>query len=691
MERRSWLWRKKSSDRNSGDTESSGSLSSHSERCSDEQEVSRASPNDAQSQMESANMVVDASDETVKSLTEKLSAALLNASAKEDLVKQHARVAEEAVSGWERAETEAIILKQHLEAVTQQNSVLEDRVGHLDDALKECVRQLRQAREDQEQKIHEALVERTKVWDSIKFELENRILELETQLKASKGDSPSMKAKLVSAEQENAALKRQLIMCTEELEVRSIERDLSTQSAEIASKQHLDSIKKLARLEAECRKLRALSRKASASWQTPPAAIQEADYRSVTSLVFVDSLADSQSDHGDRLLAIENDLQDFHGSSGKPSSLELNEKELSCSDSWASALIAELDQFKNEKVGTKNFTVTASKNLYLMDDFLEMEKLAASENGGLQNDLRQEVGDGGNEMLAQENGASCLKEELEALQHRVSDLEEQVENLTAEKVGLETTLAECQGRLEVKSRRLMEVEQTLLEIQQQLASAKDANRRFEVDFEAICVQKESVEMELKAANASINALKTNVDMLQAKIEEERTSSANVQVKCQELEEMLAKRDLHYQEAERLKAANANHEIKMRQEKELAVAAGKLAECQKTIASLGRQLKALANFDQLMLETNMVDPNQIGSPTIVSSALSEYSTNVHVVEPTASNRDGESPSSTSSSSSSSLVNAEKTKNGFGRFFPRNLGSIQIESGPHQLELDSNDKT
>ncbi|XP_031473376.1 filament-like plant protein isoform X2 [Nymphaea colorata] len=568
---------------------------------------------------------------------------------------------------------------QHLEAVTQQNSVLEDRVGHLDDALKECVRQLRQAREDQEQKIYEALVERTEVWDSIKFELENRILELETQLKASKGDSPSMKAKLVSAEQENAALKRQLIMCTEELEVRSIERDLSTQSAEIASKQHLDSIKKVARLEAECRKLRALSRKASASWQTPPAAIQEADHRSVTSLVFVDSLADSQSDHGDRLLAIENDLQDFHGSSGKPSSLELNEKELSCSDSWASALIAELDQFKNEKVGTKNFTVTASKNLYLMDDFLEMEKLAASENGGLQNDLRQEVGDGGNEMLAQENGASCLKEELEALQHRVSDLEEQVENLTAEKVGLETSLAECQGRLEVKSRRLMEVEQTLLEIQQQLASAKDANRRFEVDFEAICVQKETVEMELKTANASINALKTNVDMLQAKIEEERTSSANVQVKCQELEEMLAKRDLHYQEAERLKAANANYEIKMRQEKELAVAAGKLAECQNTIASLGRQLKALANFDQLMLETNMVDPNQIGSPTTVSTALSEYSTNVHVVEPTASNRDGESPSSTSSSSSSSLVNAEKTKNGFGRFFPRNLGSIQIESG------------
>lgn len=38
-------------------------------------------------------------NDSVKSLTEKLSAALLNISAKEDLVKQHAKVAEEAVSG----------------------------------------------------------------------------------------------------------------------------------------------------------------------------------------------------------------------------------------------------------------------------------------------------------------------------------------------------------------------------------------------------------------------------------------------------------------------------------------------------------------------------------------------------------------------------------------------------------------
>lgn len=38
-------------------------------------------------------------NDSFKSLTEKLSAALVNVGAKEDLVKQHAKVAEEAVAG----------------------------------------------------------------------------------------------------------------------------------------------------------------------------------------------------------------------------------------------------------------------------------------------------------------------------------------------------------------------------------------------------------------------------------------------------------------------------------------------------------------------------------------------------------------------------------------------------------------
>ena len=60
------------------------------------------SPNDRTQSPEVTSKVVLADEEvtdTVKNLTAKLSAALVNVSVKEDLVKQHAKVAEEAVAG----------------------------------------------------------------------------------------------------------------------------------------------------------------------------------------------------------------------------------------------------------------------------------------------------------------------------------------------------------------------------------------------------------------------------------------------------------------------------------------------------------------------------------------------------------------------------------------------------------------
>lgn len=45
-----------------------------------------------------------------------------------------------------------------------------------------------------------------------------------------------------------------------------------------------------------------------------------------------------------------------------------------------------------------------------------------------------------------------------------------------------------------------------------------------------------------------------------------------------------------------------------QEKELALAAGKLEECQKTIASLNQQLKSLTTLDDLMFEAVQPEHN-----------------------------------------------------------------------------------
>lgn len=63
------------------------------------QEALRRSPNHSQSPEISSNLAGSKVQDTVKSLSEKLSAALSNISAKDALVQQHAKVAEEAVAG----------------------------------------------------------------------------------------------------------------------------------------------------------------------------------------------------------------------------------------------------------------------------------------------------------------------------------------------------------------------------------------------------------------------------------------------------------------------------------------------------------------------------------------------------------------------------------------------------------------
>ena len=169
--------------------------------------------------------------------------------------------------GWEKAENEVAVLKKQLDTVILRNSVLEDRVTHLDGALKECVRQLRQTREEQEENIYDAVAKKTQELESAKIKLENKLTELQNKLDASEAKSSSidfdMCQKVENLERENMALRHEILVQSEDLEVRTIERDLSTQAAETASKQHLESIKKVAKLEAECRRLRSMASRAS--------------------------------------------------------------------------------------------------------------------------------------------------------------------------------------------------------------------------------------------------------------------------------------------------------------------------------------------------------------------------------------------------------------------------------------------
>ncbi|XP_022740494.1 filament-like plant protein isoform X2 [Durio zibethinus] len=529
-------------------------------------------------------------NDNVKSLTEKLSAALMNINAKEDLVKQHAKVAEEAVSGWEKAEKDVLALKQQLDAAMKKNAALEDRVGHLDGALKECVRQLRQAREEQEKKIHETVTKKCHEWESSKSELESQLLGLKAQLKTTKSGTtasadPDLHPKLEEIEKENSALKLQLLSRAEELELRIIERDLSTQAAETASKQHLESIKKLAKLEAECCRLKAIARKASSA----------NDQKSFTaSSICVESFTDSQSEGGEGLLAVETNTHKMTG-------LEMNECETSRSDAWASALITELDQFRNEKAFGRNI-MAPSVEINLMDDFLEMERLAALPD--------IESGSGFNEAGPISDQTSTvenpLKADLETSIHRIAELEEKLAMAEEKKFELQMAFTESQKQLKTLQNQLRDADTKLVDVQTQLALADNSIQVAEEEAKVANMNRELVESRLKDAEIERKTLMSKVTSLEEEVENEQALSAENMTKCKKLEDELSNLKCQAKlqhEAELQHVASYNEELKVQQDKELAIAASKLAECQKTIASLGQQLKSLATLEDFLIDSD----------------------------------------------------------------------------------------
>ncbi|KAK7282239.1 hypothetical protein RIF29_10868 [Crotalaria pallida] len=637
MDRRSWLWRRKSSEKSPGETESSGSLSSHSERFYDDQ-VYPAETTPSPEVTSKAAPDEEVTD--VKTLTERLSAALLDIRAKEDLVKEHAKVAEEAVSGWEKAENEVLNLRQQLEAAKQNNSVLEDRVTHLDGALKECMKQLRQTREEQEQRTHETIANNSYGLDSEKSKLEGKVKELEAQLETAKAYAAAsihsdLYQMLEDVEKENSSLKSELQSRLEELEFRIIERDLSNQAAETASKQHLESVKKVAKLEAECRRLKTIARKT----------ISANDHKSLTtSSVCVESFTDSMSDSGERLQAVDSEHNPSH------------------SDSWA--LITELDQFKNKTSKGKNHMVNSTE-ITLMDDFLEMERLAALPDTESGSSFLM-VGPASDQPNV---GQGTMKAEVEAMVKKNAELEKNLEKMEADKLEVEMVLRKYQTQLEESENQLKEVESKVAELQTQLALANKLNREAYEELQANQANNEITESKLRDAQTEIEELISKIGSLEEEIQEERALSVENLAKSMKLEDELLRMKQEtklHQEAEIMQREDVSSELKLKQEKELALAASRFAECRKTIESLGQQLQSLATLEDFLLDSEnpMESTSEVTLTQGPQNGGEQLEMKLQNSDLSLPKRDSESSISLSPS-----ISYEKRLNSFGRFHPR----------------------
>ncbi|KAG8389891.1 hypothetical protein BUALT_Bualt01G0026100 [Buddleja alternifolia] len=506
MDKRSWPWKKKSSDKQAAEKATAAAsdigaaqvdkVKQDNNKKSKYVQISiesYAHLTGLEDQVSSYEEQVKTLEDEVKELNEKLSEAHSEMTDKENLVKQHAKVAEEAVSGWEKAEAEAAALKNHLESVTLLKLTAEDRASHFDGALKECMRQIRNLKEEHDQKLHEVVLNKTKLFDKMKLELESKISNLDQELMMSAAENTALsrslqersnmliklseeksqadaeiehlRSNIESCEKEVNSLKYEVHIARKEMEIRNEEKNMSVRSAEVANKQHLEGVKKITKLEAECQRLRGLVKKKLPG----PAALAQMklevenlgrDYgesrlrRSpmrppspnsfqLTEFSF-DSTQKYQKENElltERLLAMEeetkmlkealakrnSELQNarsiYAQMDNKVQSLEVqiqnnvdqkspirstasmsedgNDDNASCSGSWATVIK------KNEKNIDTPHKSENTNQLDLMDDFLEMEKLACLSNGSNEtvssSDVSGNKGNAGPELVKHED------------------------------------------------------------------------------------------------------------------------------------------------------------------------------------------------------------------------------------------------------------------------------------------------
>lgn len=328
-------------------------------------------------------------------------------------------------------------MKEHLEESIRQQLVDEERVAHLDGALKECMQQLYFVREEQEQRIYDAVTKASKEFDEVRNILEqqlsetgkrlartliensnlsksitvkdNLIEDLKRQITRADADHNALMIRLESIEKDNTSLKYETRVLQKELDIRNEEREFNRRTADASYKQQLESAKKVVQLESECQTLRLLVRKRLPS----PAAL--AKIKKEVEMFGQEQLSAVEEENktlkrslnrkmnevqfsrvmlartASKLLQLESDIeskgqatleqtrsnlasQDFSSVSISDIGSDDN---VSCAESWASTLISELERFKSEKQKDSFSCMSVGPSeISLMDDFVEMEKLA---------------------------------------------------------------------------------------------------------------------------------------------------------------------------------------------------------------------------------------------------------------------------------------------------------------------------
>ncbi|MBA0649365.1 hypothetical protein Goklo_016935 [Gossypium klotzschianum] len=268
MDHKSWLWKKKTSEKTIVAT--------------DKVDVSVKRINEEE-RMEGGR------DRIVKNLNEKLASVLLHNHAKDDLMTKNVKMAPVLNAGQDMAEADAFALKKELHEALRQGKLANEKLTQSEVALKECMQQLNFVRDEQEQRIRDAVAKTSSEFEKEQKALQDKLTDTnrrleeltiensrlakallvkekmiedqEKQKSQSEAEFSALMAKLDLTEKENAFLKYEFHVLEKELEIRNEEMEYTRRSEDLAHKQHLQDVKNIAKLEAECQKLRLLLQK----------------------------------------------------------------------------------------------------------------------------------------------------------------------------------------------------------------------------------------------------------------------------------------------------------------------------------------------------------------------------------------------------------------------------------------------
>ncbi|CAN7095945.1 unnamed protein product [Brassica rapa subsp. narinosa] len=627
---------------------------------------------------------------------------------------KHKSETQEAIIGWEKTKAESASLEKKLEEALTEKHKSDERSSHAEAGLKECMLQLRFLRDEQEQRMHDALtkasheyerrlnVVKTEIADTCKklAEAEGENTHLSKALLAKNktveelnrdrdrivSDFNALVSSLESKEKENVTLRYEVRVVEKELELRNEEREFSRRTAEASHKLHLENVKKVAKLEQECQRLRVLVRKrlpGPADLSKMRHEVEMLGRRRNANRTTIDSekinnfteqlylLEEENKTLRDALNKKVNELQFSRNMYSRTATrlLELEESskgttniepsrssnvshEVSLasfpefdndSDSWASALLSEMENFKNKK--QMGSTTPKASEMKLMDDFAEMEKLAStvpgtspifssdsiSATGPLENESNEDPSEAAKtqmnvgevlediskalsgvnqtETLTVE-GAADTECDISKWIHRIVEIVEGV-GLKGEPERLSGYTARV---LQWKTTELSSVLQRFLQTCYDLIDRKADMKKFAEELSTVLEWMVNHCFSLQNVSSMREEIKKQFEWDESLSESDVSSLA---CKDHELPSKMAKDKTASVTANELKLEEQQN---MRTELEITAASEKLAECQETILNLGKQLNALTNSKEAALLSDKLTPELNDQPNNLATAL-----------------------------------------------------------------------